>query len=247
MRRRPTRTLLEALQHRNVVQWAEAAGSQERGAIGNQTIQPQPPNRERCITVAATRSRHGSSPNPDSRASLCRLAGSVASTSAAASISAPDPSPTRAVRRAHPARRRSRPCAPRPRGAPDNAGAETRAAVVVVARYVEEKPFRGAKKVRVEHGDELTGREVVWMSEEAAREDLERKVPSSRRKVKSIKEIRRTHRHTGRRWQEVDVQQLEGSRHVHAARSRSRNDGLCMTNVAMFSGGVSGILAKESA
>ena len=122
------------------------------------------------------------------------------------------------------------------------------AAVVVVARYVEEQPFRGAKKVRVEHGDELTGGEVVWMGEEAAREDLERKVPSSRRKVKSIKEIRRTLTVIpGEGGREVDVQQLQGSRHVHAARSRSRNDGLCMTNVAMFSGGVSGILAKESA
>jgi hypothetical protein len=93
------------------------------------------------------------------------------------------------------------------------------AGVVVVARYVEEQSLRGAKKVRVEHGDELTGREVVWMSEEAAREDLKCKVPSSRRKVKSIKEIRRALSViAGVRGREVDVQQLQSSWHVHRSK-----------------------------
>ena len=71
----------------------------------------------------------------------------------------------------------------------------------------------------MEHGDQLAGGEVVGVGKEAAREDLQRKVPSRLRKVKSIKEVRRTLAViAGERAREIDVQQFESRRHVHGSK-----------------------------
>ena len=69
----------------------------------------------------------------------------------------------------------------------------------------------------MEHGDQLTGGEVVWVGKETARKDLQRKVPSRLWKAESIKEVRRTLAViAGERAREIDVQQFESRRHVHS-------------------------------
>ena len=83
------------------------------------------------------------------------MAGSVASTSAASS-SAPEFSPIPS-KLSLTSIATTLSYAPPPEALQIAPKRRPEAAVVVVARYVEEQPFRGAEKVRVEHGDELTG------------------------------------------------------------------------------------------
>src|SRR4029453_10319502 len=90
------------------------------------------------------------------------------------------------------------------------------ATVVVISRHIEEQPFRRAKKVAMKHGDQLTGGELIRMGKETAGEHLQPQVSSPSRKPKAIKEFSGPLPVVpGERRREFDVQQLEGSRHVH--------------------------------
>jgi hypothetical protein len=214
--------LLEALQDRDVVQGPEAAGPEERRTIvGDEPIEPQPPDGEgRCIT----RRRHMVAPcliaqrkiksQSAQRGGICREHKRVGRDLGAGS----QPNPQQLLTRIYPRHglRRAHLGAEAFQIAPKR-GPET--TVIAVSRYVEEQSFGRPQEIGVEHRDELTSREVIWVGKEAAGKDLQRKVPSCIRKAKSIKEVRGALAViAGECAREIDVQQFKSRRHVHRSK-----------------------------
>ena len=59
----------------------------------------------------------------------------------------------------------------------------------VVTRHIKQQPFRGTKKVAVEHCDEFTRRKVTWMSKKAPRKNLKGEMTGAFWKMQAVEEV----------------------------------------------------------
>ncbi len=244
--------VLEPLQHRDVVQRSEPGGAEERRPPGiDRPVQPEPPDRERRRGAQrrhpSLRRRRRRCRRPSSRSGWSRVGGqhdrggrdlgprTQRDLDDRRRVDGRSPAPPSARR--PPVRRDSRPSGAQKHG------------VVVVVGHVEQQTLRRPQEVGVEHRHQLAGREVA----PGGRRSCGRTPPgpdagprpgSGAGPGTAPRSPRRTRR------------RCPGSPRPATPWPRARpprpgpaggSDGLWATKAAMFSGGVRGILANESA